>query len=191
MVDVVPPEIAPSGDLLLSEDFVEGVGVVDHFVFPSALTAAGDDLSLTVSVEVPGVVAVGKIEQRRIEIDVIVDVIADEVDEPVTAAKSDDGVADVGVAKIEVHGVVGAETTPGSEDIASSGHIVDEGNDFIADIRVVGVVPMGSVGGRNGFIHPRFIVDGSDGKEHDSASFDVIGDATDHAEIFVFVIAAA
>ena len=46
VVDVVPPKIAPSGDLLLPEDVVEGVCIVDHFVFPSALTATCDDIAI-------------------------------------------------------------------------------------------------------------------------------------------------
>ena len=63
VVDVVPPKIAPSGDLLLPEDVVEGVCIVDHFVFPSALTAASDDLALSVFIDEPRIVAIGEVEE--------------------------------------------------------------------------------------------------------------------------------
>lgn len=147
VVDVVPPEIAPGGDLLLSEDIVEGVCIVDHFVFPSALTAASDDLALSIFVDEPRIVAVGEVEQGGVEIDVVVDVIADEVGELIATAQGDDGVADVGMSEVEVHGMVGAEATTSGENVAAPSHIVDEWNDLVDDVCVVGVVSEGALGG--------------------------------------------
>lgn len=68
---------------------------------------------------------------------------------------------------------------------------MDEWDDFVDDVCVVGVVSVGAVGRGDRFVHPRFVVDRPDGKEHDFAGFDIIGDASDHAEIFVFVVATA
>lgn len=86
VVDVVSPEIAPSGDLFFGKDASEFAGIVDHFVLPSSLTATGDDLAMAVFVEVPRIATVWEIEKRRIEIDVIVNVVADKVGELVATA---------------------------------------------------------------------------------------------------------
>jgi len=87
VIDVMSPEIAPSGDAFLFEDGFELGGVGDHFVFPGALTAAGDNAGLAVFVEEPGIVAVGEEVERGVEIDVFVHVVADEEAAAVCAAE--------------------------------------------------------------------------------------------------------
>ncbi len=96
-------------------------------------------MTLLILLEIPGIIHVGKIYQRRVEIDIVIHVIADEMIEPEQSAEGDDRIENIRVTKEEICSMIGAHTHASRHEflIRISAMLAHEGNDFPHDITIV------------------------------------------------------
>ena len=68
VIHVKTPVVDPCRDRFFSKKHIESPRVGNGFIFPGALTHADNDFTLTVTIQIPGVIDSGKIIQGRIEV---------------------------------------------------------------------------------------------------------------------------
>ena len=134
---------------------------------------------------------VRQIEQRRIEIHIIVDVIADKIAELITPAEGNDGIKYIRMTQGEIHGVITAKTASRSKNISTSRMRLHKWHDFLNDIRIIRIMPVGPLTRRHRRVHPRFIVHTAHGEQHHAPFIDKVLNTSDHAKIFIFIIRTA
>ena len=108
VVDVLAPDVNPVRDILLLKDPLECERISEHVILPGALAHGDDDAALAVLIEIPGILQVSKIGQGRIEIDIVIHIIADEHIESIQAAESDDSIEEIGMAEEKIRGMIRA-----------------------------------------------------------------------------------
>jgi len=190
MIYVMPPEIDPGWYLLLCKNLFETNGFFG--VFPWALPRTDYDSGLSDLVYEPGVIHAGEIIDRRVEIDVLIIVVAYDLFERIYAGERNTGIKNVRVSQQKVYGMVGAHAVACQSDFAVAlAMIAYEGCNFIDDILVVGFMSEDVVAHVPIFAKYRLIVETVDTEDLQATLFDMFPDYVKHAEIFKFMKSAA
>ena len=96
MKHIGSPEISPAGNIPASQNFFQGAGFTDTVIplalFPCPLSHTEDDPAFPVFIQIYRVFKPRQIGQRKIEIEVIVHVIAQQITGTVDTAQADNRV---------------------------------------------------------------------------------------------------
>jgi hypothetical protein len=159
VVDIMAPQVDPGRYSLGFQDGLEGMDISVHGLFPGALPGADDDVATAVSFQVPGIFQISQIKQRRIEIDAVIHIIANEHPELEDTTQADQAVEYIGVAEEEVGGVVTAHAGASSQEkLLILTVLVDECSHFLSDVAVISLVASATFGRRNVPIDPGLAV---------------------------------
>ena len=174
VVDIATPNVDPMRDIFLFEDALELEGIRKHFILPGTLPGADDDPTLAILIDVPGIGQVREIGKGRIEIDILVHVIADEMMELEQPADGNDRIENIRVAKEEVRSMIRAHTDARSDEFCRGipAMLSHEWSHLLDDVAIIVLVTPGSIRGMRPAVRPGLAVDAIHRKELDLACFD-------------------
>ena len=189
MVYVVAPVVAPGVDAQRAERVVHDVLGAQALLLPRALTAAQNDLTPVVEVDVGVVVrGVGQEVDGRVEVEGGVHPVAKEELRVIAAGERDDALEEVRAAQEGDKGVRGAQRAAhGERAQVGAVALVDEGDDLLAHVVVERLDHLDAQDVVTAAVRPALGVHGVEDKELDLTALDVVLHRVDHAELLVAV----
>ena len=162
-------------------------------VFPWAATGREVDVATPVLVEKPGIVLVGHIVDRIIEVEVVVVHPVHRVAHVVNAGERVAALHMVGMLEKGVGRVIGAErcAVGGDRNARRLAHGVDEWEDFAGHVVVVLRLQPAAVKRMRAFVAERIALHAVDAEDSDSPRVQIRAESANHALTFLLMLVAA
>ena len=161
-------------------------------VFPRATAGREVDVATPVLVEKPGVILVGHIVDRVIEVEVVVVHPVHGIAHVVNAGERVAALHVVGMLEEGVGRVIGTErcAVGGDRDAGRLAHGVDEGEDFVRHIGVVLRLHPAAMERVRSLVCERIALHAVDAEDSDSPLVEVRAEGADHALTFLLLLVA-
>ena len=162
-------------------------------VFPWATAGREMDVATPVLMEKPGIVLVGHIVDRIIEVEVVVVHPVHRVAHVVNAGERVAALHVVGMLEEGVGRVIGAErcAVGGDRDARRLAHGVDEWEDFAGHVVVVLRLQPAAVKRMRAFVAERIALHAVDAEDSDSPRVQIRAESANHALAFLLMLVAA
>src|SRR5206468_11291455 len=162
-------------------------------VFPWAATGREVDVATPVLVEKPGIVLVGHIVDRIIEVEVVVVHSVHGIAQIVNAGERVAALHVVGMLEEGVSRVIGAErcAVGGDRDARRLAHGVDEWEDFAGHVVIVLRLQPAAVKRMRAFVAERIALHAVDAEDSDSPRVQIRSESANHALTFLLMLVAA
>ncbi|MNN66710.1 hypothetical protein D3C81_1823010 [compost metagenome] len=87
MVHIMAPIVNPCRNALALQQILEQTGLMKHLVFISSLSDTEDDIAAAVLTQIMLITQAGQVMERRIEVDVLAHIVAEEIIGGIDAAQ--------------------------------------------------------------------------------------------------------